>query len=224
MKIDYKVKYSNRKTLNISVERNRNIIVRAPNNLSAEAIEKIVQSKREWIKEKLNSSQKYPILDDKKEFVSGETLMYLGKNYQLTVVDEEFSGIKFEDRFKISRSNQHIANELFKKWYLTTALIKIEPIALEYSKNIGVTFNRLKATEMKYRWGSCTPSNNIIFNWRIIKAPLYVLHYIIVHELAHLKERNHSASFWNIVSIQLPKYEKAKEWLKLNGHLLEIDF
>src|SRR5690606_27255996 len=109
----YEIKYSNRKTLNISVERDRSIIVRAPHHLAPEKIEQIVQSKRQWIKEKLNHAQKYPEIAESKEFISGETLMYLGKNYQLLVVDEEIEGVEFDQRFKISKSNQPVANNLF---------------------------------------------------------------------------------------------------------------
>ncbi|MCH7414334.1 M48 family metallopeptidase [Belliella sp. R4-6] len=224
MVIEYQIKYSNRKTLNISVERDRSIVVRAPHYLTPEKIDKMVQSKRQWIKEKLNHAQKYPLITETKEFVSGETLMYLGKNYQLLVVDEEFEGIEFDQRFKISRANQPKANELFKKWYLKQALIKIEPLATKYAKNLGVKYNQFKTSEMKYRWGSCTPANNIIFNWRIIKAPMYVLEYLVAHELVHLIENNHTPRFWNILSIQVPNYEKAKNWLKKNGQLLEVDF
>src|SRR5690606_28854277 len=138
MVIEYQIKYSNRKTLNISVERDRSIVVRAPHYLTADKIDKIVQSKRQWIKEKLNHSQKYPLVTENKEFVSGETLMYLGKNYQLLVVAEEFDGIEFDQRFKISKVNQPKANELFKKWYLKQALIKIEPLAIKSAISLGV--------------------------------------------------------------------------------------
>ncbi len=224
MILEYQIKYSNRKTLNISVERDRSIIVRAPHYLTAEKIDKAVQSKRQWIKEKLNHTQKYPILTESKEFISGETLMYLGKNYQLLVTDEEIVGIDFDRRFKISKFNQPKANELFKKWYLGQALKKIEPLATKYAKSLGVEYNQFKTSEMKYRWGSCTPANNIIFNWRIIKAPMYVLEYLVAHELVHLIEDNHTPRFWNILSIQVPNYEKAKNWLKKNGQLLEVDF
>jgi len=224
MTFEYQIKYSNRKTLNISVERDRSIIVRAPHYLTPEKIDKVVQSKRQWIKEKLNHTQKYPLISENKEFVSGETLMYLGKNYQLLVVDEEVDGIEFDKRFKISKANQPKANELFKKWYLSQALKKIEPLATKYAKSLGVEYNQFKTSEMKYRWGSCTPANNIIFNWRIIKAPMYVLEYLVAHELVHLLEDNHTPRFWNILSIQVPNYEKAKNWLKKNGQLLEVDF
>ena len=200
------------------------MVVRAPEYLTEKKIHEIVQTKRQWIKEKLSHAQKYPVVPESKEFVSGETLMYLGKNYQLLVEDEDFEGIKFNRRFSISKTNQAYANELFKKWYLKQALLKIEPLAIRYAKNLGVEYNTCKTSEMKYRWGSCTPANNIIFNWRIIKAPMHVLEYLVAHELVHLIESNHTPKFWNILSIQVPNYEKAKNWLKKNGHLLEVDF
>ena len=224
MKLDYNIKYSNRKTLNISVERDRSVIVRAPKSLSIDKIEEIVQSKRNWIKDKINHSQKYPIDFNAKEFVSGESLLYLGRNYQLMIIDEDFDGIRFNQSFTISKSNQDNANQLFKEWYLAKALEKITPLAKKYAANLGVKYNGCKTSEMKYRWGSCTPKNNIIFNWRIIKAPVYVLEYLVAHELVHLIEANHTPEFWNILSIQVPDYEKAKKWLREKGQLLEIDF
>lgn len=224
MTLDYKIQYSNRKTLNISVERDRSIVVRAPENLSLDKIEEIVHSKRNWIKDKINHAQKYPVDFNAKEFVSGESLLYLGRNYQLLVVDEHYEGIRFNQGFSISKSNQENANELFKEWYLAKALEKIEPLAKKFAANLGVKYNECKTSEMKYRWASCTPKNNILFNWRIIKAPMYVLEYLVAHELAHLIEQNHTPVFWNIVSIQVPNYEKAKKWLKEKGQLLEIDF
>jgi len=224
MKLDYSIKYSNRKTLNISVERDRSIIVRAPKDLSLDRIENIVQSKKYWIKDKISHSQKYPVVFCAKEFVSGETLLYLGRNFQLLVVDEVFEGIRFNKSFTISKFNQANANKLFKKWYLEKALEKIKPLAKNHAANLGVEYNECKTSEMKYRWGSCTPKNNIIFNWRIIKAPVYVLEYLVAHELVHLIESNHTPRFWNILSIQVPNFEKSKKWLKVKGQLLEIDF
>jgi predicted metal-dependent hydrolase len=224
MQIEYEIKFSKRKTLNITVERDRKIIVRAPLNLSLEKIEEIVQSKRQWLKEKMNHIQKYPVDTKPKEFISGETLLYLGRNYQLLVVDEVIEGIDFNQRFRISKVNQENANQLFKDWYMKQALQKIEPLAKMYANSLGVKYNEFKTSEMKYRWGSCTPNNNIIFNWRIIKAPMYVLEYLVAHELVHLIEDNHTPRFWNILSIQVPHFQKAKNWLKVNGHLLEVDF
>ena len=104
MQFEYEIKYSKRKTLNITVERDRKIIVRAPENTSAQKIEEVLQSKKQWLKEKINHTQKYPVDTQTKEFISGETLLYLGKNYQLLVVDEAIEGIEFEKRFRISKA------------------------------------------------------------------------------------------------------------------------
>lgn len=224
MKFNYEIKYSSRKSINISVERDRSVIVRAPNNISKEKINCIIESKENWILDKINHSQKYPLKLEPKEFVSGETLMYLGRYYQLSVLNEPITGVEFKQRFIISKANQKIANVILKDWYWEKALSKIEPKVKYYAKRLGVNFKEVKLSDMKYRWGSCTPNNNVIFNWRIIKAPIYVLDYLIVHELTHLLESNHTPEFWNIVSIQIPQYEKAKLWLKKNGHQLEIDF
>ena len=224
MQIDYQIKFSKRKTLNITVERDRKVVVYAPENLSEDKIRSIVFAKQEWISGKLIHAQKYPVIPDAKEFISGETLMYLGQNYKLSISDADIEGVEFDQQFKISKKNQSASNELFRKWYKHRAKEKIEPIAEEYAQSLGVHYSECKISEMKYRWGSCTPKNNINFNWRIIKAPIFVIIYIIVHELTHLIENNHSAEFWNILSIQVPDYQKAKDWLKINGHLLEVDF
>lgn len=224
MEFEYQVKYSKRKTLNITVERDRTIVVRAPENTPIEKIERVLNDKRHWLKDKVNHVQKYPLNYSPKEFVSGETLLYLGRNYQLLIEDNDFDGIRFNQRFIISRRNQTAANSLFRKWYKEKALEKIQPIAKRYAACLGVQFSACKISEMKYRWASCTPQNNILFNWRIIKAPQHVLEYLVVHELTHLIENNHTPRFWHIVSVQIPDFQKAKSWLRENGHQLEVDF
>jgi predicted metal-dependent hydrolase len=88
---------------------------------------------------------------------------------------------------------------------------------------LGVAYGRAKITDGRYRWGSCTPADNVNFNWRLIKAPLFVIDYVIAHELAHLIEPDHTPRFWNIVRAQVAKMEQAKAWLKEHGKLLEQD-
>lgn len=224
MDVDYQVIYAKRKTVTISVERDRKIIVRVPEGLSEEKIAEIVAKKKNWITEKINHNQKYNINTGLKEFVSGETLLYLGKNYQLQVTEDTVDGIVFDRRFYISKNNQPKAKDMFKKWFKKKATEKIAPLAKKYAEKLGVSFNTIKISDMKYRWGSCTPGGNLLFNWRLIKAPVFVIEYVVVHELSHLIEHNHSADFWNIVSVQLPHYDKAKAWLKKHGEILEIDF
>jgi len=78
-----------------------------------------------------------------------------------------------------------------------------------------------RIVDNRYRWGSCTPSESVTFNWRLIKAPMFVIDYLIVHELAHLIERNHSPEFWSIVRAKMPTMEKAKAWLREHRQMLE---
>lgn len=225
--MDYQVEYSKRrKTVGIFVERDRRVIVRAPEGLPADIIETIVESKKAWIEAKINDTRKYPEKPDKKEFVSGESMMLLGRNYSLVVVREVFDEVRFDGAtFQISSYHQSEANNLFVEWYKNYALAEIEPMAKEFAHKLGVNYNSCAISEtMKYRWASCTPKGNINFNWRIIKAPRFVIEYLIVHELAHLRVPNHSPEFWNIVSIQVPMYEDAKLWLRDNGHMLEVVF
>jgi predicted metal-dependent hydrolase len=86
---------------------------------------------------------------------------------------------------------------------------------------MGIEFKRISVRELKYRWGSCTPTGVLTFNWRIVQAPTVVVDYLIVHELAHLLEQNHSREFWSIVAVHVPAWEKAKEWLRRHGARLE---
>jgi len=90
-----------------------------------------------------------------------------------------------------------------------------------HARNLGVRVAEVKIVDSRYRWGSCTVKSNVNLNWRLMKAPMFVIDYVIVHELAHLREANHTPRFWNIVRAQSPTMEKAKAWLKENGQLLE---
>jgi predicted metal-dependent hydrolase len=224
MNQDYRVVYSDRKTLSIIVERDRSILVRAPKNMSAEEIQEKVEEKSLWIYEKLHHPQKYPPDPVKKEFVTGETILYLGRNYRLEVTDENLDAVEFDSRFYISRRQKAQAGELFRNWYIERAQEKLLPRIKQFAKAMGVSYNRLLISDLKYRWASLTPKNNLNFNWRIIKAPMSVVDYLIVHELAHLLEPNHSQRFWNIVAVQIPDFEKPKKWLKDYGYRLEEDF
>ena len=224
MDIAYSIKFSNRKTISIIVERDRSVVVRAPINTPESKIAELIQGKRRLLKKKIEHNQKYPYEKQNKEFVSGESLMYLGKNYKLFVVDENIDGVVFDSKFYLGKSHQNNANDLFRKWYIAAANEIVVPKAKEIARQIGVTYNNINIIDLKYRWGSCTPKDNIHLNWRLIKAPMSVIEYIIVHELTHLLEANHTPEFWNRVAVQLPDYSRAKKWLKEHGEVLENDF
>ena len=224
MEIKYSIKYSARKTISIIVERDRSVIVRAPLNTSEELIAKEVYKKRRLLQEKISHNQKYPFPKPAKQFVSGETLLYLGKHYKLYVTDKTNEPISFDNKFFIGKTTQKRANELFREWYIKSASEILVPKAKAIAKQLSVAYNNINILDLKYRWGSCTPKDNIHFNWRIIKAPMTVIEYIIVHELTHLLEANHTPQFWNRVAVMQPNFEKAKDWLKEFGGELELDF
>jgi predicted metal-dependent hydrolase len=224
MKLEYSVVYSDRKTLGITVERDRKVLVRAPHEATSKQIERAVEQKKLWLFEKLRHPQKYdPGTPLNKEVVSGESLAYLGRHYRLEIIDETFDGVRFSNRFYLSRQSQDEAANLLKAWFREQAREKITPLVEEVARALGVAYNNILISDLKYRWGSCTPNDNLNFNWRLIKAPIYVIKYVVAHELAHLIEPNHTERFWNIVYIQAPRYEKAKTWLKEQGSSLFAD-
>ncbi len=223
MDLQYTVTYSQRKSLTITVERDRSVVVMAPIGTSPEKIREVVESRKLWIYEKLQHPQKYDPAPTK-EFVSGETVLYLGRNYRLEIQKGTEESIRFQGKFIVTGVSSNRAAKLFREWYITKARKKIIPRVKQHASNLGVTVNKVMVSELKFRWGSCTPSDSLNFNWKLIKAPMFVIDYVIVHELAHLLEQNHTARFWNIVQAQVQGYVKAKEWLKLHGDILEGGF
>lgn len=221
MNLEYSVIFATRKTLTITVERDRSVVVRAPYGTPREKIDAIVEQKKLWLYEKTRHAQKHDRPVKQREFISGATVLYLGKNYRLEVISEDFDGILFDNKFLISRSSTAQAPSLLRDWYIKKAKEKITPQVKFYATHMGVSYNDILISDLKYRWGSCTPKNNLNFNWRLIKSPMRVIEYVIVHELTHLLEPNHTANFWAIVKTQLPDYLKSKEWLKHAGSLLE---
>lgn len=218
MTLNYTTKYSDkRKTLGLVVERDKSVVVLAPNGTSQETIEDFVERKKFWLFEKINYSPKFGDKPPETPFISGKAITYLGKNYKLDVVDEAFEGIRFSSKFLISRNNLRQAPQILTDWYKEKAKEKITPKVERYARQIGVDYKGILISDLKYRWGSCTLKSNLNFNWRLIKAPHFVINYVVIHELAHLIELNHSDRFWNIVKVQMPNYLEAKEWLRENG-------
>lgn len=226
MEPNYTIKRSSkRRKLTITVERDRSVIVHAPETTSEEKIREVVESKRQWIYEKTRHAQKYRELPHPpgKELVNGESALYLGRPYQIEVTQDNGNEIRFDNRFRIPASLSRERKTVLRDWYINKAKEKILPRAGKFASDLGVEFSSAKIVDNRYRWGSCTTKDNVNFNWRLIKAPMYVVDYVIIHELAHLMEANHTPRFWNIVRAQSPKMEKAKQWLIEHGQILEED-
>ena len=222
----YTIKRSpKRKKLTITVERDRSVVVHAPEFTSEETIRKVVESKRQWIYEKTQHAQKY----DKrphppgKELVNGESALYLGREYQIEIISTDSTEIHLEQRFLIPASLAGERRRVLRNWYIDQAKERILPKVKSLAATLGVNFASAKIVDNRFRWGSCTPKDNVNLNWRLIKAPMFVIDYVIVHELAHLIEANHTPRFWNIVRTHAPTMEKARNWLREHGQILEQD-
>lgn len=222
----YTIARSNRRQkITIAVERDRQVIVHAPERTSEEEIRRIVESKKHWILGKISHPQKYNVVPHPpgKELVNGESALYLGRNYRVELSGTKTSGVRFEQRFRIAGVTPATRRNALRDWYKERAVEIVLPRAQYYSGELGVEYADAKIVDNRYRWGSCTEKGAVSFNWRLIKAPMMVINYVVVHELAHLLENNHSPAFWNIVRTQLPSAEKARRWLKEHGDILETD-
>lgn len=215
-----KIIRSKRKSIGLEVTRNANLIVRAPNFASMKLIRDVILNKQAWIKQKQELVRKKYQEVIPKEFIDGEDFFYLGKTYPLQIVQHSSPAISFNSGFKLSSRYTAHAREILIYWYQTQALEIISKRVDFYASLTNLKPNKIKLSNAKKRWGSCSYTRNLNFNWRLIMAPLDVIDYIVVHELVHLEKNNHSKDFWDKVKQILPDYKQHEKWLKQNGHLL----
>ena len=217
------VRSPRRKKLTVTVERDQTIVVHAPEGMSDDDVRRIVDAKRQWILTKLRHPQKYQdrLHPPGKEVVNGESAPYLGREYRIEVTETKSGEVEFSHVFQVPPAHQAKRREVLRDWYIARAKEKILARVEQHARELGVEYAAAKIVDNRYRWGSCTVSDNVSFNWRLIKAPMFVIDNVVVHELAHLLEANHTDSFWNIIRAQTPTMEKAKAWLKEHGQVLE---
>jgi predicted metal-dependent hydrolase len=217
------VRSPKRKTLTIVVERDRTVVVQVPQAMPEEEVHRAVDAKRQWIFEKLRSPQKYKdrVHPPGKEVVSGESAPYLGTDYRIEITETESGHVEFDRGFFVPPAHQAKRREVLRDWYVSEAKETILARVQRHARELGVDFKSARIVDNRYRWGSCTVADSVNFNWRLIKAPMFVIDYVIIHELAHLIEANHTDTFWSIVRAKTPTMDKAKTWLKEHGQMLE---
>ena len=210
-----------RRTIALIVERDGSLTVRAPKRATLGDIEKFIHEKSDWIlrtREKIQSIVEIP----KKQYLNEEQFLYLGNLYPLSIVPPQRPALKFENAFKLGSSAQKRGELVFTKWYKGQALQVISERVAEYSKQHGLMPKQVKISSAKTRWGSCSPDGTLNFTWRLIMAPLLVVEYVVVHELVHLKVKNHSQKFWKAVEAIMPEYKIHRKWLRENGDRLGL--
>ena len=217
-----------RKTTDITIERDGSVTVRSPLRLTPEQIDAVVESKRLWIYRNLAEWQELNASRVVREWVNGETFLYLGRAYRLALVAEQSYSLRLKagrfylDRRTIEREGKAGAQKAFKAYFIAKGQQKFSERVDYFAPKVGVRVTGIKIKDLGYRWGSCGTKGVLNFHWACMMAPLKVVDYVVVHELCHLHHRNHSNAFWNEVDKVMPDYAERKEWLRKNGASLTL--
>ena len=219
--IEYKLQFVVRKTLGITVNSDRSVIVKAPIGSAFDKIEEKIRKKAFWILKQKDHFLSFEPRISERRYVSGETHLYLGRQYQLKVIANKDEKVKYTGRFiEVHTNDKARVKDLLQTWYRKKAelwFVKISQPFIERFKKYNVAPCKLEINTMKYRWGSCSNKGRILLNPELIKAPKACIEYVIIHELCHLVHRDHTKAFFTLQAKEMPDWEKWK--LKLENLL-----
>lgn len=200
----------------IIVEKNHGVILKGA-AISEQQANKYILKKARWILDKLDLVKSV----HEGDIVTGSRIQYLGKKYYTEVYFNDSipsATVEFNhSRFRITTPGKNTQQEILQVldiFYKEKAAEKITPRVMQWSERMGLTFNQLYYRKQTKRWGSCTPSNNIVINTEAIKLPFSLIDYLIVHELCHVKFKNHSKEFWAEVGNHMRNWKKLDENMK----------
>jgi hypothetical protein len=220
--MEYRLIRKKRKTFAIKISLEGEVLVYAPHRASIRSVEALLKEKEEWVK--AARSRVLQGLNQERDKVP-----YLGRKYCMDIVESsrkkaavEFDGARFV-AFCGDRTSPSFREELrsaLSSWYREKLLGIVTARIGELSAAMGVKPNRISIRAQKTIWGSCSWDNNISINVKLALAPPEIIDYILVHELCHIKHKNHSSDFWLAVESVLPDYKERKCWLRENGYSL----
>ena len=214
------------KNMYLSVSPDCSVVLKVPKNTPEEYINNYLKEKENWIYKQITKFKQHREYmedhEEKKEYISGECFMYLGKQYRLKIhqsakeyveLNGNYVNVHVKDKNNIQKKKK-----LVEQWYKEKALYLFLKIRDEHYKRITDNKPELAIRKMKKRWGSCLyDKNKIILNLKLIEKPRYCVEYVIIHELAHLKHPNHSKNFYNYLTYLMPDWEWRREKLN-NGY------
>lgn len=219
--IPYGIRRSTRRaTVTIAVDPNEGVLVMAPASASVERLDRIVHRKARWIVGQLRSLPSRPALG--REFVNGETFIYLGRQYRLRVVRGQepafFSNGRLVVPIDATEPDRPTAvRAAVVSWYRAHAQARIPERVEAWSRKLRIETPTVQIREPRKRWGSCDVRGHLRFNWRVIQAPRRLVDYVVVHELVHLEHRAHSKKFWTALQRAMPDFESRREALRVLG-------
>ena len=214
---------ADRHTTDIVIERDGVICVRPPLRMTPEQVDATVLSKRMWIYRNLAEWRDLNATRVVREWVNGESFLYLGSRYQLLLVNEQDEALKLKDgrfcllRSVVERGGNQAAQRAFQTFYQQKGAPRLRTRVSHFAAKLGVRPGDVAIKDIGYRWASCQPNGKLHFHWKCLMAPATILDYVVVNELCHLRYRDHSAAFWNEVDKVLPDYAERKDWLRQRG-------
>lgn len=224
--LSFEIRHSSkRRTVGITVERDGKLVLAFPPELPRETLEKIVSDKRYWIYSKLLKKELYNPPVNLKEYVSGEGFYYLGRSYRLKIVDEAQTQPPlrlYQSRFELHSQAQTQGRENFIQWYRGHLQPILEEQITALIQRVGAAPRSIQVRELGNHWGSCGHKGDLYFHWRVAMLPQTMIEYLVVHELVHLIEPNHSHEFWHRLERILPDYLERKHWLAENGAIYNL--
>ena len=209
-----------RKTLSIVINRNGEIEVKAPKNLPLAEITKFIQSKEKWIIN--HQSEIKNRLNANNDVINLEKILVLGSKLEVNYIDNLHEIIQEGEKLFIPSKYAPKKSQYIAKWLKNKAISIIENRVLYFSANYNISFKSIALINAKTRWGTCSSQKEISFNWRLIMLSPRLIDYVIVHELMHILEQNHSAKFWKLVEMVMPDYKKRKEDIKKCSFVLNL--
>lgn len=209
------IKRMHRKTMSLQVLSDGSLIVKAPILIPKFIINEFLKKNEEWINKHVGVKKRGNT--QAKTYQEGEKFLLLGKEYPLKF--ENVTGIQISGNFLIfPTALKFRAKKEIENWYIKQAKEMITSQVEKHAKEMQTSYISITYSDTRSKWGSCTHDNRLQFNWRLVMAPPLVIRYVVVHELAHTIEKNHSRVFWKKVASINPSYKEQIKWLKKNGH------
>ncbi|MES2502659.1 MAG: SprT family zinc-dependent metalloprotease [Pseudomonadota bacterium] len=214
--ISYLLEHRPRRTVGLKITAD-GLVVHAPKRIFAFQLNQILQEKSGWILSKLQARAASQV--DTIEWIDGEHLLYLGQDIQLTIVKNSNNKALVLDANTLlmatpTPDNHTLVHRKVVHWYQKQAMADFGRRLTILAAKLGVPTPPLTLSNAKSRWGSCNSRGEVRLNWRLLQAPPSIINYVICHELAHLKQMNHSAKFWAVVESLFPDYKQAEKALK----------
>lgn len=216
--IDYDIEFAQRKTLSICVNPDSSVCLKAPIDATLEQIQQKVHKRASWILKQKRFFESFGTSTTKRQYISGESHLYLGRQYMLRVKESNVNAVHYQNNIiEIECRHKKDAGILLQTWYRQRANVKFQEYAqpiIEQFSIYGVKPQSLSIKKMDKRWGYCTIDGHITLNPRLICAPRCCIEYVITHELCHLIHRNHNKEFYALLTKEMPHWEKWKNKLE----------